>query len=171
MNPAERLRYLTINTDASYHPETGASGYAFYIVCNLFKISKGGNFKYPVANPMDAEMKCIGNALATLMAQEELPDIDIVVINSDCKPAFHHMGHNTDHPVGKKIRGIINDLKIRVDASSIEFRHVKAHTGSPAPRSKSNNRCDLEAKRWMRKEHNEILKQRTNANIHTRSKS
>ena len=45
-------RCITINTDASFHPTQKVGGYAFHIVCDHFRIKKGGKFK---ANPENSE--------------------------------------------------------------------------------------------------------------------
>jgi len=82
MKKPNKGRGITINTDASFCQKTGAGAYAFYIVCDLFKIKKSGVFKENPLNPMDAEMKCIANAVATLNAQKELPKISWFLINS-----------------------------------------------------------------------------------------
>lgn len=61
------MKYITINTDASYDINgTNAGGYAFYIICDLFKIQKGGMFKNNPKSSLDAEVMAIGNAVATL---------------------------------------------------------------------------------------------------------
>ncbi len=67
-----KLSYLTINTDASFHPEQKVGGYAFYIICDLFKIEKAGKFKANPKSSIDAEMKCFGNAIATILAQKRI---------------------------------------------------------------------------------------------------
>ena len=87
----QELNYLTINTDASFHPKRKTSGYAYYIRCNLFIIKKGGNFKArKPKTSLEAEVMCIGNALSTVLSRE-LPKIKIVVINTDCKGGIKHI--------------------------------------------------------------------------------
>ena len=78
-------RGITINTDASYYSEHKIGGYAFWIKCDLFKITKGGYFKVPIEGSTQAETYCIGNAIAQLLAQKELPKADFLVINTDNK--------------------------------------------------------------------------------------
>lgn len=57
------VKCITVNTDASFSKEEKVAGYAFYIVCDLFKIAKGGIIKSQVETPQDAEMMCMANAL------------------------------------------------------------------------------------------------------------
>ena len=60
-NPA--TRGITINTDASFCPETKAGGWAVYIVCDDFKIQKSGKFRGTMKSALEAEMKAISNAV------------------------------------------------------------------------------------------------------------
>ena len=75
---------ITINTDASFNSKHKIGGYAFYIVCDLFKIQKGGTFKKHPKTALEAEMMCMANALYTLLVQKELPSTKWIIINSDC---------------------------------------------------------------------------------------
>lgn len=60
----KELRCITINTDASFNSQYNTSGYAFYIVSDIFKIQKSGLFKMnPPKNSGEAEMMAIGNLI------------------------------------------------------------------------------------------------------------
>lgn len=148
------LNCLTINTDASFHPQKKVGGYAFYIVCDLFKIQKGGMFKVDPKNPEEAELMCMANAIATLLAQKELPTVSLIVINSDCLWSFSKVGLKKPGTGGivakllKKLRARTN--KSETQRTKWEFRHVKAHNGTADKRSWVNDWCDKEAKKWMR---------------------
>lgn len=144
------MNCITINTDASFHPIKKTSGYAFYIVCNLFKIQKGGHFKTEVPNILIAETKTIGNALSTVLAQKELPKTKLIVVNTDCQFAINLIT-NSNKKLARKIRKIIRGLEKKLDCR-VEFRHVKSHSGVNDSRSWVNEWCDREAKRWMRKQ-------------------
>jgi ribonuclease HI len=150
----KHLRCITINTDASHHPVKKAGGYAFYIVCDLFKIQKSGAFKVDPLDSIDAEMKCMANALHTLLMQKELPTCDLIVINSDCLFSFSMIGLRKKG-IGKTVALILRDVRNRMAwkeavLPSYEFRHVKAHSGKSDARSWVNEWCDKEAKKWMR---------------------
>ncbi len=149
----KKVNCITINTDASFHPEKKVGGYAFYIICDLFKIQKSGRFKKNPKNPEEAEMMCMANALHTLLHQKELPLTKIIVINSDCLNSFHKIGLKKEG-IGKMIAKILKEVRQKTSENNIlpnyDFRHVKAHNGTPDARSWVNNWCDKEAKKWMR---------------------
>ena len=48
---------VTINTDASFHQKKKIGAYAFYAVCNNWKVKKSGKFRENCLNPCDAEAK------------------------------------------------------------------------------------------------------------------
>ena len=147
---------ITINTDASFCPIHKVSGYSFYIVCDTFKIKKGGKFlKQQPQNPEEAEMMCIGNAIQTLLAQKELPAVKLIVLNSDCKFGMRKI-KTADGDLGKQINGFWSELLRRTGARFNAMKYVRAHSGVEDARSKVNEWCDKEAKRWMRISRNEI---------------
>ena len=146
-----KVSCITVNTDASYHPVHGVGGYAFYIICDLFKIQKGGHFKVNPKSAMEAEMMCMANAVHTLLNQD-LPQTKLIVINSDCLYSFDRIGLKKQG-VGRLIAQILKKIRFKTSElgdTKIEFRHVKAHTGSKDSRSRVNEWCDNEAKKWMR---------------------
>ncbi|MEX0597119.1 MAG: RNase H family protein [Candidatus Paceibacterota bacterium] len=139
---------ITINTDASFCPLTKVGGFAFYIICNDFKIQKAGEFRTKPKNPTEAEAMCIGNAIATLLAQDLPKEVNYIIINTDCLHAISLI--KSYDGVYKKVRKFKNRLFRVVRPQRIEFRHVKAHNGTPDARSWVNDWCDKEAKRYMR---------------------
>ena len=143
------LRGITINTDASFHPQLKVGGYAFWIVCDLFRITKAGKFKSEPKTPLHAEMMCIGNSLATLIAQKELPRCSWIVINTDCKQAILRIEKPRDE-FDRQIKHLLDSLHQKIGAK-IEFRHVRAHTKATDARSFVNDWCDKEAKKYMGK--------------------
>ena len=148
-----KLSCLTINTDASFHPEQKVGGYAFYIICDLFKIEKAGKFKANPKSSIDAEMKCFGNTIATILAQKELPKIKKIVFNTDCLNGVACVTNKKNKSKDEQlIVSLINNLKSRTHCRDFEFRHVKAHNGTADSRSWVNDKLDKEAKKWMRKQ-------------------
>lgn len=148
------VRCITINTDASFHPTQKVGGYAFHIVCDQFKIKKGGKFKVNPANPEEAELMCMANALYTLLMREDLPATGLIVINNDCLNSFEKVGLRKQG-VGRKVAQLLKKVRNRMARRGVilpeyEFRHVKAHSGKGDPRSLVNEWCDQEAKKWMR---------------------
>lgn len=152
----KELTCITINTDASFSGEHQKGGYAFYIVCNDFRIKSGGPFRADPRNSEDAEMMAIGNAIATLLRRVELPKTKLLVINSDCKSGLSKIDKPNkilkvkNRPLPRKIRGLIDELLKRIGNPKVDFRHVKAHNGHPDARSWVNDWCDKEAKRHMK---------------------
>lgn len=145
----KRIRGITINTDASFHPDFKRGGFAFHIVCDLFVLKKSGMFQHVCTDSTDAEVKCIANALATLLAQRELPKLDWIHINTDSKHGINWIqnGHN---PAGAFAKSLIQQLMKRTSCKTLKLRHVKAHSGVRDARSLTNEWCDREAKIWMK---------------------
>lgn len=163
----KNVNCITVNTDASFHPQHKIGGYAFYIVCDLFKIQKGGMFKNNPKTPMEAEMMCMANALFTLLSQKELPSTKWIVINSDCLFSFSRIGRKSQDDIGKKVAEMLRKVRIQTSYNNLimpkfEFRHVKAHNGTNDARSFVNDWCDKEAKKWMRKAVNELINKNEN---------
>jgi ribonuclease HI len=146
------LHCITINTDASFHPVHQKGGYAFYIISDLFKIQKGGMFKHEPKTPQEAEEMCIGNAIATLLAQSELPTCKLLIINSDCKYAFNAIKNPSGikQTTARKVYELLHELVEKLGNPEYQFRHVKAHTNITDKRTWVNDWCDKEAKKWMR---------------------
>lgn len=152
---------ITINTDASFHPQKKVGGYAFYIICDTFRIQKGGMFKSNPKTPMEAEMMCMANALFTLLSQKELPTTKWIIINSDCLFSFEKIGRKKKNTIGKQVAEILRKVRLKTSYRNaimpkFEFRHVKAHNGTDDARSFINNWCDKEAKKWMRESANKV---------------
>lgn len=154
MSSVKKINCITINTDASFNSQHNVGGYAFYIVCDLFRIKKGGIFKKNPKSPIDAEMMCMANALYTLLTQPELPSTKHIVINSDCLYSFSRITLKNKDLTGRAVARILKKLKEAMSANGVlpksVFRHVKAHSGLDDKRSHVNEWCDMEAKQWMR---------------------
>lgn len=146
---------VTINTDASY--VHGYAGYAFWIVCNEFKVLKAGTLRSKVKRPELAEFKCIINALHILF-KNDCKSVNKIIFNTDCLNVIHLLkkdkisikkyglkGYGFEDLVEK----FYNILKNRKDIE-IEFRHVKSHTGINDARSYVNEWCDREAKKYAK---------------------
>jgi len=154
---------VTINTDASFHPKLKYGAYAFWAVCNDFKITKSGVFRKKCIDPDDAEAKCILNALTVILKAHK--GITKIIINTDSLNATAYLKNDKKHV---RRYGLSNSKLIQFHALfrqakadykkelTIEFRHVKAHTGVDDARSYVNEWCDAEAKRNMWKKVNSL---------------
>lgn len=162
----EHLKILTINTDASFCPKTKAAGYAVYIKCNLFKITKSGILKN-AENSIDAEMMAIGNAAHIVTSLQDAPYFGMIVINTDCKVAIDMLTkapHIHKKGTARKVYRILQKLRSKTNPPKkrqrFELRHVLAHNGTPDAISFVNDWCDKTAKAEMKKARS--IKEETN---------
>lgn len=88
-----KVKGITINTDASYHPTKKVGGFAFWIKSDTFKLIGHGPFKKEPENAIHAEIMCIGNALGALLFEKKIniPQAEFLIINTDCKEAINHI--------------------------------------------------------------------------------
>jgi len=153
---------LTINTDASFHPQLKYGAYAFWAICNDFKITKSDSFKTKCINPHDAEARCIINALKVVMSTQK--HFTRIIINTDSLNAIailtndntHIRRYIPDHMKHWKYLRNTYHLTVRNKNINIQFKHVKAHSGVNDARSFVNEWCDTEAKRNMWKKVNSL---------------
>jgi ribonuclease HI len=147
---------VTINTDASFHPIHKYGAYAFWAVCNEFKITKSGVFRKVCTTPDDAEAKCIINALTVVFSANK--NITKVIVNTDSLNAIAFLTDDKEHikryglstSKHHQFREAFRRVKRFSKDTKIEFRHVRAHTGAEDKRSYVNEWCDAEAKKQLR---------------------
>lgn len=144
---------LTINTDASYHAHIKRGSYAFWAICNDFKICKYGVFKEQIMDPTEAEIKAIINAVYVCLRQQST-QITRLIINTDCLFAklgwegWTGLGDKAKakwRPLIKLLRRLCNEYKPNF-SSKVEIRHVKAHDNTETDRNWCNDWCDQKAK-------------------------
>ena len=143
---------VTINTDASFHTKLKYGGYAFWAICNDFKITKSGVFRKKCINSDDAETKCILNALTVVLKAHK--GISKVIVNTDSLNAIAYLKNDRTHIrkyglIGNKGTEFNRMFFCLVKKIPIEFRHVKAHSSVDDARSFVNEWCDTEAKKRM----------------------
>jgi ribonuclease HI len=151
---------VTINTDASFSEKYKIGTYAFWIVCNNFKIQKFGALKLDCQRAEEAEIRAILNALHTIKFEG---NITKVIVNTDCLNAIHIL--TNDQPriqryrlyFGKPYRKYFNKNFSSL-WREIEFRHVKAHTDTDTSRTWVNDWCDKKAKQQLNEKINGTLK-------------
>lgn len=146
----------TINTDASFNRDHRVGGYAFWAVSNAFRITKSGSFRAKCTDSTDCEIKCIINALMTVL--HGCQGVTKVIVNTDSMNAIHILTNDKPSQI-RWAGGVKKNSKYRVayhkvlhGAKSrpvIEFRHVKAHSDNTDARSWVNDWCDREAKKAM----------------------
>lgn len=150
---------VTINTDASFSRKLKIGSYAFWIVCDEFRIKKSGVLKDQVKRPEEAEFKCVINALFELFNKQTSRPVSKIIVNTDCLNVICCVA-NDEKSIAKyklsKLMPLAHTLK-KLHAKSnlknicIELRHVKAHTNNPDARSYVNNWCDTAAKNELHK--------------------
>ena len=79
---------VTIITDASFCPKSGAAGYGYWIASKREKHGGGGYFKQTLRNSTEAEAKAIINGVYHALQKESLMAGDQILVQSDCIPAL-----------------------------------------------------------------------------------
>jgi ribonuclease HI len=146
---------VTINTDASFSLAHKRGSFAFWIVCDNFKILKSGMLRAKVNRPEQAELKAIINAFHVLF-NEDCSQVTKVIVNTDCLNAIHLITGNKEAIRKYQLASWGRDLVMKYEAVKrktkhtaslpVEFRHVRSHTGVGDARSYVNEWCDREAK-------------------------
>ena len=145
----------TINTDASWCPQTKVGAYAFWVRSDKFLLKKSGVFRKRCSNPSDAEVKCIINATKLTMRQDR--GIKKIIINTDSKLAITVLTGGLVkpsvilrwRPLYKMFKNITHKRGVEV-----EFRWVKAHSHTGEARNWVNAWCDKEARKQLRNQIN-----------------
>lgn len=149
---------VTINTDASFHPQFKVGAFSFWIVSNQGRIIQSGALKGDIRNPDEAEMKCILNAIHALKNQD-WTFIKLLVINTDSmnsislfkndKNAIKRWGLQWAMPFQE-----VFNLMTKGLSEKIVLRHVPSHKNISTAKSWVNDWCDKKAKEALWKEIN-----------------
>jgi ribonuclease HI len=152
--------WVTINSDASFHPTFKVGAFCFWIRHDDGKIVQSGGLKNCIG-PLDAEIQSIGNGLYALLKSKFTP-IDYIVVNTDCKYAIDAITgkrkHNSRPETVKAVTKIIAQLtkthKHRLPKNKrrypfIQYRYVPAHKSTETAKAWINDYCDKEAKRML----------------------
>ena len=141
---------VTILTDASFCPNTKAAGYGGWIASDRGKTMVGGAFKTSISCSEVAELAAVANVVSKATRLGLILPEDHLLIQVDCLRVINvTMGWSEPYLVGeadihKYLVGLLSEF------STYRFKHVKAHTSGYDKRTRSNNHCDLEAKRHMK---------------------
>lgn len=146
---------VTITTDAAFHPQHQAAGYAFWIACDAGRYAYSGNFRAKVKRPEIAEFKCIINAIHAAIVKFKPNKI---IVNTDCLNVIHLVTNNKKAirlyglgSWGKHLVIKYDQLlaKGKISPKSVTFRHVKSHVSTLSKREWVNEWCDQNAKMKM----------------------
>lgn len=143
---------VTLNTDASYYPNTGNAGYAFWISCRKGRYKKWGKLK-----PMKHTSKCyellsIVNGIYYIINHSELKDnVTKIIVNTDHEPSVLMFNEPTLHftrPVKHKFQIHIRKMVFNwLRDIELEMRHIHSHKKITNARGWVNSWCDKHAKK------------------------
>lgn len=141
----------TIIADASFCPQTGAAGYAFWYASERVKYGGAGPMKTKVSSSGVAEMMAVVNGLHDACMKGHIDEGDTVLLQTDCKEAISAFKgsrrvHSVDErTVAQHLHNLERSFKLR-----ITYRYVPGHTNGETARTATNNICDAKAKIHMR---------------------
>lgn len=155
--------WVTINTDASFHPEHKVGAFAFWIRHDQGRIIQSGPLKHCL-HSLDAEIQAIGNGLYALL-KSKFTDIDYIRINTDCTYAIDAIRdkkmRNATKRVVENVEAIILEVKCKYYRKLkkrrhpfIDYRYVPAHIDTSTPKKWLNDWCDTQAKNHLWKQIN-----------------
>lgn len=136
---------VTVNTDASFCPDTKAGGYSVFVVSNRGKFAKSGMYKEKSANSTSAEVKALVNGVYWGISQGIIKQGDVVLLQCDCTGALNRIEKGNQSTLNKWASKY--NLKYK-------FKHVKGHTrltSTSAGRFVSNHINDDRAYKAMQK--------------------
>lgn len=151
---------LTINTDASFNRRKEVGTYAFWIVCDEFKLKMSGALRKKCTRPEIAEYQCLINALHVAFKMPRKRKITRLIVNTDCLNVIHLA---MEHKVAIKAYKLDNwgrHLTIKfhkmlesngISKNQLDMRHIKSHQHTDTSRNWVNQWCDDAAKFEMNK--------------------
>ncbi|TXG76194.1 reverse transcriptase-like protein [Candidatus Dojkabacteria bacterium] len=151
---------VTLNTDASFCPETKCGGFAMWCASDKGRFKYSNRFREKPNSSHEAEVMAIINGIAAVLKKFE--NVNYIIVNTDCKFAIailvndrHYQRKNMGGSAKfKKYRRILGDVLLG-KSIELEYRHVKAHTDITDARTYVNDWCDRAAKWHMRVMRNE----------------
>lgn len=141
---------VTIMTDASYCHTSHAAGVGVWIASNRGKQGFSEPISHPVESPLTAEAYGVIYGIYSGLVSNLVEVGDQVIIQLDCLPAI-----NLFEGKRKKINSQEAYAKETFDnyvknyALEVVFRHVRGHSNRTELRFRSNNICDMEARKSM----------------------
>ena len=142
---------VTIVSDASFCPKSGAAGYGVWIASNRGKKAFGNQFRHKMTSSNEAEVCAIVNAICFALKTRYLIASDTLVIDTDCRAAIQLLNRRRKSSTKREQTAleIYTSLVTKYNLT-VYMKHVKAHTKSKDNRSLSNGYCDETAKANMR---------------------
>lgn len=149
---------VTLMTDASHCPDSGAAGFGFWCASDRGKLAGGSAFRDAIKDSYEAEFKGVANSLKASINAGLILNGDKVLIQLDCIGVIYCIvGKSEPRDDVVIVLEYIKNIAKQYDLKLI-CRHVKGHTKRlEGNRFKANNHCDVRAKKAMR-EARKILK-------------
>ena len=165
---------VTIFTDASFDPNTGAAGWGAYFLRSAARFEAGGPMREPCSSPTQAELRAAANALSFAKCQELLsgrmrPYVVLQMDSTDALacilsgvPSARFSPGTNQHDVvvaPKRSSAIpseywsaIERIAAIIELTQIDLilRHIKGHRRGMSGRHGLNHRADRRARRGMR---------------------
>lgn len=147
------IKYTTILSDASLCLRTMGGGYGWWIASDRgSKLGGGGSFRNTLDTINAAEAMAAVNALYVAINRQLVQRTDHVLFQLDSVAAIGNLdGSRRKGRLSqdeKKAREQFMAMVGQFDLT-VEFRHVKAHSGVQDNRSAANRHCDRHAKQGM----------------------
>lgn len=142
---------VTLMTDASHCPTTGAGGFGFWCVSNRGKLMGGKPLSGKVLDAYSAEAKGVANSIVIAFRSGIIQQGDKVIIQLDNIAVVAGI-NGKQRKIRKDIKEVlvfINNFKIENNIT-IECRHVKGHSKNTDNRYTANKHCDKRAKEQMK---------------------
>jgi len=144
---------VTVMSDASLCPNTGAAGWGVWIKSNRGNFQGAGNYKKGVRCCTKAEAMALFNAVFIAFRTGLAQKGDVLILQTDnlyTVQALNSTYHDSNRHI-KEIAGKLDKMIARHE-STFEARHVKAHAPHLGRRNFVNEICDGLAKGAMRKQ-------------------
>lgn len=151
---------LTINTDASFNRRKEVGTYAFWIVCDEFKLKMSGAIRKNCTRPEVAEYRSLLNALHMAFKMPRTNKITKIIVNTDCLNVIHLAKENNDsikrynlNSWGKHMTIMLHRMlkENGISNNQLDMRHIRSHQHTNSARNWVNQWCDDAAKMEMNK--------------------
>lgn len=141
---------ITLMTDASFCPRTGASGYGVWFRTNNNTYQRGGNFKEDPKSAVEAEMMAVAIGVSLACKSKFIKEKPFILIQVDSQDAIRQLEKLAPaNHIAMRVVKMLKKLSEEYDMK-YRFRWVKGHAAGRAPRNYCNHICDRLAGQFMR---------------------
>lgn len=142
---------VSLFTDASFHPSSGAAGWGAYAISDRSKTLNGGAIKENCRTNNDAELLAALYGLRMAAAHRILRPKDEVLLQSDSSHVLYVLqtfairSDDWSKEVHDRIRKGLAEWNC-----TLRTRHIKGHSGTGTARTWAHDKCDKLARKGMR---------------------